>query len=224
MIETVVFDLDDTLYPERQYVRSGFAAVAGFVEETWGQRGFFEAAWACFEAGQRGTIFNQALHALGLPDTPTHIAACVSAYRQHEPALTLFPDADAALTAALAHFQVGVLTDGYLGVQQRKVRSLGLGERVPCVVFSDTWGRDCWKPHPRPYEAVHAHFQAAPAACVYVGDNPAKDFIGARRVGWRSVRVRRPGTEHGHRTAAPGYEADAEIADLSQLGAALSEL
>lgn len=60
-VHCVVFDIDDTLYLERDYVRSGFLAVEGIVAERFAARGFADQAWAAFERGVRGTIFNECL-------------------------------------------------------------------------------------------------------------------------------------------------------------------
>jgi len=52
---------------------------------------------------------------------------------------------------------------------------------------------------------------------VYVADNPRKDFIGARQLGWRTVRVRRDGGEHHRYEASVAEAADVEIASLREL-------
>jgi putative hydrolase of the HAD superfamily len=62
----VVFDADDTLYLEREYVRSGFRAVGGWVHAALGVSSFYKAARRHFEAGRRGDIFNVALEGLGI--------------------------------------------------------------------------------------------------------------------------------------------------------------
>jgi putative hydrolase of the HAD superfamily len=61
------------------------------------------------------------------------------------------------------------------------------------------------------------HFGGPAYTYVYVGDNPAKDFVGARALGWRTIRIRRAAGEHSLVEAQPGYEADQEIADLGEL-------
>ena len=50
-IRCVAFDVDDTLYLERDYVRSGFRAVAERVRRDHGLEGFFEGAWDAFSSG-----------------------------------------------------------------------------------------------------------------------------------------------------------------------------
>ena len=57
---TLVFDVDDTLYLERNYVRCGFEA-AGAHAERLGISRFYETAWQVFERGARGNVFDLSL-------------------------------------------------------------------------------------------------------------------------------------------------------------------
>ena len=53
---------------------------------------------------------------------------------------------------------------------------------------------------------------------MYVGDNPVKDFRGARELGMRTVRVRYESSLRFREDARDASDApDAEIADLRQL-------
>ncbi|MGQ9635778.1 MAG: HAD family hydrolase, partial [Bryobacteraceae bacterium] len=61
----VAFDLDDTLYLERDYVRSGFEAVGEWAKERLGIGDFTQRAWRWFQQGRRGDIFNQVLVEIG---------------------------------------------------------------------------------------------------------------------------------------------------------------
>src|SRR5262249_51308558 len=128
----------------------------------------------------------------------------------------LYPDAERALRR-LEGTLVGVLTDGMAAVQRRKLRALGLDRRVPCIVVSDDYGLDCWKPSPVPYRAALEQLGVAAGQAVYVGDNPAKDFIGARALGIATVRVRRPVGDHSGTVLDAAHEADVTIASLDEL-------
>ena len=88
-----IFDLDDTLYDERQYVESGLAAVASFVEKTWNvdKRSGFQELVTLLDRNGRGRIFNDYLANYGIAVNKRNVRACVSAYRLHQPTLTL-PD------------------------------------------------------------------------------------------------------------------------------------
>lgn len=215
----VVLDIDDTLYLERAYVRSGFAAVGVWAHRELGVAGLGERAWAAFEAGVRGTIFDDALAACGVEPGPDVVPRLVGVYRTHRPDIVLLPDARAWLDARRAGVAVAVVTDGPLASQQAKADALGLTRWADPLVFTEALGPGRGKPHPAAFEQTQRAVGLSGPACAYVADNPAKDFAGPRQLGWRTVRVRRPGGLH---EAAPsGDDVDAEITTLDRLDAAL---
>lgn len=216
-IHVVVFDLDDTLYAERDYVISGFAAVDRWLVANRGVKGFYARAQVLFSSGHRVKIFDKVLEQLGLSVIPSQIAELVEVYRQHVPALHLFPDAETALEQIGKDYQLGLITDGYRVSQEKKIAALGLAARIPCRIVTDALGREFWKPSLEPYRRVMAYYGGEAEDFVYVADNPRKDFIGARQLGWRTVRIRRPGCEHSEYEPTGEESADAEIPSLPEL-------
>jgi putative hydrolase of the HAD superfamily len=210
----VVFDVDDTLYLERDYVASGFRAIAAVASGTFGVAGFDTVAWSLFERGVRGDIFNRAFETLGKPCEPDHIAALVSAYRGHQPDIAMLDDARVAI-AELRRlgWALGALSDGPKVSQANKVAALGIGEWARCIVLTDGYGPGYGKPHPRGFQDIAQSSGARPL--VYVADNPAKDFAAPASLGWTTVRIRRSGGLHAH--LPHGDDVDYEIDDLRQL-------
>jgi putative hydrolase of the HAD superfamily len=209
----VVFDIDDTLYLERDYVRSGFAAVGRLVRERVGMPDFAERAWAAFADGARGTIFDDVLAGYAASTSPALTGELVECYRNHDPAIELLADARAVLdhlagptgrTGGTGRAAVAVVTDGPLASQKAKARTLGLDRWAEPVVFTEELGPDWVKPSPRAFALMEQRLGVPGAACVYVADNPAKDFAGPKQRGWRTVRIRRP----------LGLHAGAESSDL----------
>lgn len=211
----VVFDIDDTLYLERDYARSGFRAVGRHVEEVYGRPGFAEACLRHFESGARGDLFDRALEELGLPRGPNAVGELVDVYRAHAPEIELLPDAREVLSALHGARDLAVISDGPLQSQQRKADALGLSGWASLVVLTDAWGREYWKPNERAFAAVEAHFGVRGADCVYVADNPEKDFLGPRARGWVTIRVRRSGGLHAGVEASGA--ADRELACLREI-------
>lgn len=211
----VAFDLDDTLYLERDYVRSGFAAVGQRVEQRLRMRGFEHTAWALFERGERRTIFDQALARLGVDATPERIDDLVNCYRRHVPSIRLAPDADRALEFACAHHVVGLLTDGPSLSQWAKIAALELRARIDHVVVTDDHGPGFKKPGTAGFVALQGNRRAA--ECLYVADNPRKDFEGPLRLGWRTCRVRREGGLYGHHPDDPDWRAEFTVESLDAL-------
>lgn len=191
--QVIVFDLDDTLYLERDYVMSGLAAVAAWARPALGIDGLGPVMLERFHAGQRTRIFDDSLADMGLTASPDWIARMLTAYRQHRPNIALAQDAAAFLAHHQADTHFAVITDGFLDAQKRKIRALDLRRMgLRLGICTDRWGRECWKPHPRAFEHVEAVFGRSGLACTYVADNAAKDFIAPRRLGWRTVMIERP--------------------------------
>ncbi len=218
-LSAVLLDLDDTLYPESDFVRGGFHASAELLAKRLSRDAdeLFGLLMDKFQRGIRGSVFNAVLFEMQVPRDPELIEELVRAYRSHEPQLKLFPDAEWLLPILGPRYGLGILTDGPAEVQRRKVKALGLQHRVEAIVYSDDFGREQWKPSPIPYLELLRRLHIEPSHAVYVGDNPKKDFVGARRLGLQTVRVRRPNTEHTHAEPQPGFEADHEITSLKDL-------
>jgi putative hydrolase of the HAD superfamily len=218
MRRVVVFDLDDTLFPEWQYVLSGFRAVDTWLRDTKGLIGFYDHARALFDLRSQGPIFDIVLAALGCSADNTLTGELVKIYREHRPVLTLYDDARWALDVFRARGCLGLISDGYLSVQQNKLAALHIADAFHAVVFSDALGRDCWKPSPRPYRRIMELIPGPSSDFVYIADNPTKDFITARRLGWQTIHIaRRDAVYHGVE-AASEFHADAVITSLFELG------
>lgn len=211
----VVFDIDDTLYLERDYVRSGLRAVDRWVEDNFGLRDFFEHAWEAFDKGARGTIFDIVLSQNGFQVSPEVIETLVRVYRTHQPDIQLLPDARDCLDAMTGAFALAIVTDGPGQSQRAKVNALGTDRWIATTLLTAALGEGYTKPHPRAFRMIEAATGFTGERCVYVADNPAKDFAGPKKLGWRSVRIRRNGALH--QDVANGSDVDLEIADLSEL-------
>jgi putative hydrolase of the HAD superfamily len=215
----VVLDIDDTLYLERDYVRSGFDAVGAWARDELGVDDLGERAWAAFEAGVRRPIFDEALAGCGVEAANGVVPRLVEVYRAHIPTIDMLPDARAWLDALAPHVTLAVVTDGPLASQQAKAEALMLTRWADLVVFTESLGPGRGKPHPAAFEQLERELGLSGDRCAYVADNPAKDFAGPRGRGWRTVRVRRTGSLHD--AVASGDDVDAEVSGFTALDDAL---
>ena len=190
-----VLDLDDTLYLERDYVRSGFVSVDHWIQQELNVTGFLKKAWQLFLDGERGKIFNQALSEMNLDDSGI-VEKLVSVYRSHEPSINLEPDAAFFLDSKPKR-NLSIITDGYSISQWAKINALKLKDKVRQTIVTGDWGKEFWKPHHRAFE--HVSKSHDPLECIYIADNPEKDFKAPEQLGWaESIRIRRPGGLHFH--------------------------
>jgi putative hydrolase of the HAD superfamily len=219
VIRALLIDMDDTLYDERDYVLSGFRAVA---EAVAGQNpgvdpeAFYADMVAELAAHGRGRVFDAALVRAGIPPEPLRISELVEAYRAHKPTLSLWPGVAETLEGLRRDYRLAVITDGLGVMQQNKAVALALGERVDEVVYC--WEQQAPKPDPKCYHQALRALDTDADEAVVIGDRPDHDMAAAAAVGCRSIRVRT-----GRYAAADsmGFDADATVADFTQTPAVL---
>jgi putative hydrolase of the HAD superfamily len=227
-LRAVLFDLDDTLYPEHQFVDGGFRAVAAFLGPQVGAHpaALAKRLWELHDADGRGRLFDTLLAEHGIGDDPDLLAACVFAYRTHDGSMDAFPGALEVLDAARrAGLRTGVLSDGAAGVQRRKLEGItGLSARLDLVLFTDELGAGLGKPSPVPFRVACLVLGVETEAAAYVANDPRKDFIGARAAGLATIRTGRIPDEGGGREIGidPAADADLHIDDLPTLAATLA--
>ncbi len=205
-----IFDLDDTLYDERTYVVSGFRAVA-----LWGQKRFGQDADDSFaelirrlDEDGRGRIFDDWLRGRA------SVREAIKVYRHHDPDIALKPEA-LALLDHLVGRPLYLVTDGHKIVQAKKIRSLGIEDRFRKCYLTNRYGQPHAKPSLYCFELIRKREKASWPDLVYVGDNPAKDFVSLNHVGAITVRI--VTGSHAQVAAARGYEARHRIVSLSEL-------
>lgn len=210
----LIFDLDDTLYDELTYVRSGFHAVARFLEEKfgWDQDASYRFMTRILCRQGRGRVFNRLLEAHNTLRKGL-VLQCLGVYRSHFPNIRLAP----AARKLLPHLTgpLYLVTDGNKQVQARKVAALRIESRFRKVYITHRYGVRCAKPSTHCFKRIRDRERCAWKEMVYVGDDPSKDFVNLTPLGVRTVRVLTG--RHRHEAAKPGYEAVYAIRDLSQL-------
>jgi putative hydrolase of the HAD superfamily len=216
-VKVIVFDMDDTLYDEASFVVSGFRAVADMMFQQWGipRKAALMTMRRTLAQDGRGAIFDTVLKEHGHFSMKA-AGLCVNAYRCHTPQIKLYPDAQRALKR-LQCYSLYVMTDGNPRVQRAKARALGLPPRVKQVVATWHGGRAQGKPSPAMIERIARREGVLPHELVYIGDDPNKDFVGIKPLGFRTIRVMR-GRFRDLRLART-YEADCHIATLDEVTA-----
>jgi len=233
MIRAVVFDLDDTLYPERMYALSGFRTVAaGFASVLGDPAKAMTEMVRLMEEGHRGRIFNELLAGRSMRADEELVGEMVTAYRTHRPRLAFHPDAAAALRRLEPRYRLGLITDGSKEMQWAKIDALGLRDMVEEIIVTnelagpagaapDRPPTNYGKPHPFAFELIAQRFSLPHAECAYVADNPSKDFVAPNALGWLTVQVRRKDGIYLDAVVAERGSADHQIDSLDDLDALL---
>ncbi len=215
----VVFDLDDTLYPERAHAASGFKAAGELARREWGIVGLADEMTRLLDAGNLGAVFKLGLETFMPDHTQHHLDALRQAYRDHEPDITLYDDGQWALDHYGRQGPLGLITDGNAKVQQSKVDALAIAHHFEAIVLTGALGapREFHKPHPRAYEIIASRIGDEDDQYVYIGDNPSKDFVTPNALGWLSIQVIRERTIHDQAASVPDGDPKHRITTLREL-------
>lgn len=218
--QVLIFDLDDTLYPEATFVESGFRAVANHL-----QRGCGVSADSTFEymsleiqRSGRGRIFNSLSAEFQI--SGVSIAEMIAVYRSHAPKIRLYDGAESVLCGLKKNgFPLYLITDGNPRVQRSKIKALELRKFFKKTYCTRDFGILAEKPSLRVFELVARQENVGLSQITYIGDDPAKDFHGLVSAGGKAIRVR---TGRYRQEPLPEkLELWADIKDLKELPSAL---
>lgn len=218
--QAILFDLDDTLMLEEDFVRSGLAAVAVAIAPRIGMEAplLLDRLWYDFRRLGRTGIFDRLLAAY--PEAAASVSHIVAIYREHSPSLVLSGDTRGLLARLRTRTRLAIVTDGLPATQQRKIDALDLTSQVDAVVFP--WALDAPKPSPVAFHEACRLLDVAPEEAVIVGDDPFHDVAAAHAAGMACIRIR-TGRAREIETRDPPLRYR-EIATLDALEAALDDL
>lgn len=84
-------------------------------------------------------------------------------------------------------YKLGLITNGRLGLQEKKLEMLGIDNAFDEVIVCGQYG--CPKPSLKPFRMMAERLNLKPSEMMYVGDNPLNDVDASRRAGYVPVYV-----------------------------------
>jgi putative hydrolase of the HAD superfamily len=180
-VDTVfVFDLDDTLYQEASYRRSGFLFVKRQLELLY--KTDLTTIFETFDFDQ-DDVFGLLCSHLNLPEGIK--LSLIWQYRLHFPKIELNTGVDRLLRVIESKAgSMAIITDGRSITQRLKIKALKL-QHIPAFISEDY---EELKPEQGRFIKIEqAH---TGKAFVYIGDNPKKDFLAPNTLGWETFCVK----------------------------------
>lgn len=182
-IGSVLFDLDDTLYSEKDYIRSSFRVVEKLVPQI---DHIFNKLCAALEKGQPPleTVLKEAdMYSEEL------LLRCREAIRDHKPEISLYEGVKELFFEL--HTQkrsIGILIDGTPKVQRAKIEALGLDKMADEILITDELAghgnvMEFRKPNDLPFLIMRKRLEVPCRNMAFVGDDVEKDFIAPRGLG-----------------------------------------
>ncbi len=182
----VVFDLDDTLYKEEEYLKSAFREIALVLKEETGPE-LYERMMSLYRADKE--VFGTVIEEYEV-ETKTK-SDLIEMYRNHEPDISLENHiADKLNEIKHNGIATGLITDGRSHTQRNKLKGLGLQNYFDEVLISEEFGRE--KPDPGTFKYIQDKLKGE--GYVYIADNIQKDFIAPNNLGWNTVCLLDDGT------------------------------
>ena len=173
--KTIVFDLDDTLVPEIEYLESAFREIARFVDS--GRTNLFEEMMENYR--RKENVFGKLIEQypqLTLDELKRR-------YRYHVPDFSAYGHIRDLLTRCKeSGYLLGLITDGYAVTQRNKIESLGIESLLDLIVISEEFGSE--KPSENNYSVFH---RFGTDQYYYIGDNTNKDFVTPNKLGWTTI-------------------------------------
>lgn len=179
-----VFDLDDTLYQEKDYLISAFNEIA----KPYRLYNTFISQKMIDLYNDGEDVFNYLVQNYPLVTSDKNFL--LKLYREHKPSISLSHDTKKFLSdIKKSGIKTGLLSDGRVVTQRNKLAALGLSDYFDKVVISEEFGSE--KPDIRNYEAfyelnINGNF-------FYFGDNLLKDFITPNKLGWVTICIQDKG-------------------------------
>lgn len=186
--DAAVFDLDDTLYPEKEYVRSGYHAIA---ERFLQYPDMEERLWAMFCKG--APAIDEALKSYGAL-TDENRADCLRVYRSQNPDIRLYDGVREMLCGLKRNgLFLGMITDGRPEGQRAKISALNLESIFNEIIITDELGGvEFRKPNEKAFILMCERLGTQYSKTVYIGDNINKDFIAPQKLGMKTILFHNP--------------------------------
>ena len=170
-----------------------------------------------------GLVFNETLEKLDIY-SETNLKTLIYLYRFHIPEIKFYDDSLESLQILKKDFKLGLITDGRVFVQKRKVEALNIENLFDTIIFTDILGSENWKPSKVPYEIALNLLNSNPEESVYIGDDPFKDFNAPKLLNMDSIQIKKEEVidywaKRGYKKVEPDYEINSlnEIYNLKGL-------
>ncbi|HVX50602.1 MAG TPA: HAD family hydrolase, partial [Chitinophagaceae bacterium] len=183
-----VFDLDDTLYDEIDFLKSAYNNISRVLMPYTGIN-IYEEMLARYHNNEN--VFYWVVNNYKKAANFLSIHWLLAQYREHEPDITLRTDADKFLTMAKSyHIPAGLITDGRGSTQRNKLKALKIDSYFKDIIISEEFGSA--KPDKRNYLFFNLKYPGK--TFYFFGDNTEKDFETPNNLGWITYCIK----DRGH--------------------------
>lgn len=219
MIKAIIFDIDDTLYNEIDFVKSGYKVVSKDIAKKYNyKKGYIYSELLNLFKVSSKNVFDRLLKKLKIDYEQEYVDYLIKLYREHMPEISINKKTKKTLTLLKNQgYKICVISDGNYLTQKNKCISLGLYELIDKIILTDELGKNYWKPNPTSFEIIMNEFKLKENEMIYVGDNPKKDFYIKKYKSIYTARLYNPSGIYYNEKYLGGIEEDYKIENLRDL-------
>lgn len=184
-----IFDLDDTLFKELDYVKSGLFFCANQISKKTGENKLkiYNKLFEIFKKKGRGCVFN-----FYFDDNKKEIKKYIKLYRNHYPNINLYNDAKKFLNKIKKEKNsIYLVTDGHKDSQLQKLKKLKIKKIFKRIFITPNYGKSFMKPSLKCFQIIKKLEKCKWSDMIYIGDNPIKDFVNLNKKGVITARIKR---------------------------------
>ncbi|WP_186579922.1 HAD family hydrolase [Aquibacillus kalidii] len=200
-MNTIIFDVDDTLYDQAKSFHITFIKMFGDILNNVEIDKLYKASRkhseVLFDQSEKGEITQlewqtgriiAACQDFGIPVDFDKALEFHKTYVIEQQNITLFSEVEGLLDKLHTKGkQLAILTNGEEKHQAMKIKQLNLSKWFPeeNIFISGTYGHA--KPKREIFDIVEQRLELDPTETVYIGDNYEKDIVGAKQAGWKAI-------------------------------------
>lgn len=183
-----IFDLDDTIFKEFDYVKSGFKFCAKFLSKNKiSTKKIYNNFIRLFRKNGRGKVFD-----LYFKGNKSKSKKLISLYRKHYPDIKAYKDAlNLIRTLKKKKIRMYIVTDGIKDSQYQKIKKLNIKKYFKKIFITPVYGKTYMKPSIKCFEIIKKIEKCNWHEMVYIGDNPKKDFVNLNKKKVTTIRILR---------------------------------
>ena len=187
-MNVIFFDLDNTLYDSEIYYDRAFKSISEFLQKEFKveQESSFDFLYSNWKktTSMYNQMFDDVINKFDLKISTFDLVKIFNEQEVYES--DLFSDTIPVLQKLSNKFKLGIITDGDVSRQKRKLRNCKLHDFANFVIYTKEIEP---KPSPKPFQHALNQLSSSTVRPFYVADNPKIDFKGAKQLNFSTIRI-----------------------------------
>ena len=176
----IVFDLDDTLYKEIDFVKSAYNYINNYIKSRYN----IDLSLHIHECVEDGINFFDLIKSRLNQNQSFPIEKYLELYRFHYPEINLSNDTVKFLNKiSNKNIDFSIITDGRSISQNNKIKVLGLSNLSKNIIIYEETGYE--KPHLNNFKIIERIYPDK--KLLYIADNTSKDFLAPNTLKWDTI-------------------------------------